>query len=245
MHSRRIADVEAALATGVGGGKSSGASRDAFVEMRLRSLSPHVAALLDVVYDQAFVVRALRDLDTPMLDPGYFGMNFAYMPWLSVPYAAGLLLAFMGTVTAGLLLYFKRHDWFWGIRTRDPASVLAPSGRDADSVGASSSRRIWESASGATPRSGRATICRSRASSATISCWRTYIIPALFRDSTRYAASGRSPRRAGSGCRAADEKRMSGAAGLEQGAGVGEDGRSRTRATGASRIQRERSGDRQ
>jgi magnesium transporter len=166
-----VAEAESALAA-----STVLANRSTSAEASLRALSRQIAAMLDIVDDQAFVVRTLRELHTPVLNldeerdfledlsadsdyafrvanriearfrllgarveqvqadntdrrlrlltiisavflpltlvTGYFGMNFVNMPLLAVPHATLFLIASMGALTAGLLVYFKRHDWF-------------------------------------------------------------------------------------------------------------------------------------
>jgi magnesium transporter len=42
---------------------------------------------------------------------GVYGMNFAYMPELSYPYAYPITWAVMALIAAGMLFYFKRRRW--------------------------------------------------------------------------------------------------------------------------------------
>ena len=42
---------------------------------------------------------------------GFFGMNFRHLPWLESPNAFRNISIFLGAVTAGMLLWFRRKGW--------------------------------------------------------------------------------------------------------------------------------------
>lgn len=42
---------------------------------------------------------------------GFFGMNFTHIPWLHSPNAFRNILIFMGAITLGMLLWFRRKGW--------------------------------------------------------------------------------------------------------------------------------------
>ncbi|MFW6380564.1 MAG: magnesium/cobalt transporter CorA [Spirochaetota bacterium] len=43
---------------------------------------------------------------------GVYGMNFVHMPELSVPWAYPVVLAVMGAIGIGMIIFFKRRRWF-------------------------------------------------------------------------------------------------------------------------------------
>jgi magnesium transporter len=168
-----LAGFEADLAAA---GDKAANGRAGVFEEEARVLSRQVAAMLDIVDDQAFVVRTLGELHSPVLNlaelseylddlsadsdyayrvasrlearfgllivqlermqadatdrrlrlltiisavflpltliTGYFGMNFTDMPLLTIPHATLYLVLFMCALTAGLLLYFRRRQWY-------------------------------------------------------------------------------------------------------------------------------------
>ncbi|NLN79009.1 MAG: magnesium and cobalt transport protein CorA, partial [Armatimonadetes bacterium] len=42
---------------------------------------------------------------------GFYGMNFSSLPWLHSQNGFRNMLIFMGVITAGMLLWFKRRRW--------------------------------------------------------------------------------------------------------------------------------------
>jgi magnesium transporter len=50
-------------------------------------------------------------LMTMALITGFYGMNFVHLPWLRAPNAFRNVLIFMGVLTAGMLMWFKRKGW--------------------------------------------------------------------------------------------------------------------------------------
>jgi magnesium transporter len=42
---------------------------------------------------------------------GIYGMNFEYMPELSVPWAYPVLLVILGVIASVMVLFFKRKNW--------------------------------------------------------------------------------------------------------------------------------------
>lgn len=42
---------------------------------------------------------------------GFFGMNFVHLPWLRSPNAFRNIVVFMGVITVGMLLWFRRKRW--------------------------------------------------------------------------------------------------------------------------------------
>jgi magnesium transporter len=73
----------------------------------------HLAAVGNRTNDAMRKLTFLATIFFPLsFIAGLYGMNFDYMPTLQLQYGYGGAIALMGSVAAGLLLWFFRKGWF-------------------------------------------------------------------------------------------------------------------------------------
>ncbi len=105
------------------------------VRVFMRDCCDHIGQLLDVIEHNRERCSDLRDFHFTTVSnrtndamstltiistifiplsfiTGLYGMNFEYMPELKWPFGYGLTLGVMGTIVAGMLLWFWKHGWF-------------------------------------------------------------------------------------------------------------------------------------
>lgn len=75
-------------------------------------LSIHLSLISNRMNDVMRVLTIFSAILLPLtFIVGIYGMNFEYMPELKSPYGYYTVLAFMATLTTGMLIYFKRKRW--------------------------------------------------------------------------------------------------------------------------------------
>ncbi len=115
--------------------KSEGKAMDQVTSMYLRDLYDHIIHLMDMIETYRDVLHGLQDLYTSEISfrmnqvmqiltiittifvplsflAGIYGMNFAHMPELHYKYGYYILLGVMFCIFVGLLIFFKRKNWF-------------------------------------------------------------------------------------------------------------------------------------
>ncbi len=90
-----------------------GDALDSYRDMIGSAMDTYMTQLSNRTNDIMKVLSIIATIMLPLsLITGFFGMNFAHMPWLQESHAVYWLVGIMVVLAGGMLVFFKRRDWF-------------------------------------------------------------------------------------------------------------------------------------